>query len=482
MEADMRLLLVATALLLSGCTHLYRTAEATLDCPATTEGVLYERAAEGCRTAQGEAMHYAGREGSRAFAYTIHFIEFDDQGWPYEGGAWMDRVLRQVRERIEGRNRPGHGCVPPVDNLNLIIYVHGWKHTAAHDDGNVRNFRKLVRESAVLECGLREVVGVYIGWRGRPFETPEPVDFLDNLTFWDRKAVAIDVAQGSLREFFARLDAIVDRANSRVPDGKPVRMLMVGHSFGGHILLTALGGSVLASLASRVDDPEPVTPERCRDLGLSREGDMIVLVNPAIEATRFEPLFAVARRWDVPCYKVPILLAVTSTGDWATGKAFPVGRWLSTWFEHYRGGEQRTMDRQALGHSEPLLTHVLGRRGDGEPFDQAPRPFGECESVWRTNRPDIEDAVRVEYRNMLDFTQRLQSGVPPEAPRAFCAGAVLVSLAGVDGRPPRWRAPLMNHRVTPSLVADHNDIYDPRFVSFLRELYMDTLVRQHRAR
>jgi hypothetical protein len=463
---------------LFGCTHLYRTGEQTASpCLSDPEGLLLAGSVEACATAQGE---YAAEEGK--YSYTLYFVEFDDQGWPYRDGAYMERVLQELKAKLQGPGRARHGCVNAgTKTVHLILYVHGWKHTADAADANVRNFRKLVRESASAECrngtSGREVVGIYVGWRGRPVETPEAVSFLDNLTFWDRKAAAIDVAQGSLREFFARIDAMVDRANDAGAPQKPVRMLMVGHSFGGHILLTALGGSVLANLAAVVDD-DPYDPVQCQKLSPRRDGDLIVLVNPAIEGTRFEPLFSVGTKWKLPCYKAPILISVTSTGDWATGTFFPIGRWFSTWFESYTSADQKSMDRKALGHSDYLITHELGLKGDGPPFEGRPAPEGDCERVWSTDTPNVEEAVAAEYRNERRFLARQDAGQEvAELPRVFCAGAILVPRAGTEGRLFAWRAPLMNIRVRPSLVANHNDIYNPRFVSFLRELYMDTLTK-----
>lgn len=462
---------------LAGCTHLYRTEEKTASpCIPDTNGALSSQDATRCGSAQAE---YAAQDGK--FSYTLYFLEFDDQGWPYAGGAYVERVLQEIKEKLAGNARTKHNCVEPgAKTAHLIVYVHGWKHTAASGDGNVQNFRKLVSESARAECqgptSRREVIGIYVGWRGRPTETPEALGFLDNLTFWDRKSAAIDVAQGNLREFFARLDAMVDRVND-ADERKPVRMLMVGHSFGGHILLTALGGSVLANLAQVVDD-NPYDAAQCRERALRRDGDLIVLVNPAIEGTRFEPLFSVGSKWKLPCYKAPILISVTSTGDWATGTFFPIGRWFSTWFESYTSTEQRTMDRQALGHSEPLITHELGLKTDGKLFEGHPAPVGDCEAAWQTATPEIGRAVSAEFRNERQFLARLDAGQDlAEKPRVFCAGAILVPRAGRQGAMTSWRAPLMNIRAQASLVANHNDIYNPRFVSFLRELYMDTLTK-----
>lgn len=476
--------LIACLLCAGGCTGMNRTSmDVVADCVPDTDGRLVPGAPPGCRVAAGE---YAA---SDRFSYTLYFVEFDDQGWPYDQGRHMDRVLGRIRDKLEKRSaRVTHPCVSPdAQTMHFVIYVHGWKHSAAYDDDNVANFRRLVREAAAASCDeraatKREVVGIYIGWRGRPTETPKAIDFLDNLTFWDRKSVAIDVAQGGAREFFARMDALADRANRKMRDGKAVRMLIVGHSFGGHILLTALGGSVLKSLAETVDD-DRMTEGACQDMRLAREGDMIVLVNAAIEGTRFEPIHSVSRLWTAPCYKAPLLVAVTSRADEATRVSFPMGRFFSTLFENYTSSQQKRADLNTLGHNERYLTHELGLRKDGAKFDVAQQPVEACE-IWSDKPGALIPSIAAEFSNATDFARRIRNETwNPSHPRTFCAGSVLIPIRTQDdGRPWEWRAPVMNIRVSGSLVADHSSIYAPEFVSFIRELYMDTLETNQRAR
>lgn len=470
------LIVAALCVLLGACTGAYRTNVAVEnDCVAGDDGMLGEGAAA-CRAAVGE---YAQRPDE--YSYTLFFVEFDDQGWAYDDNAKMDAVLAQVRKKLQGETRPDHRCVEAGSkSVHLVLFVHGWKHTAAYDDGNVASFRNLLREAATAECkgaaNRREVIGIYVGWRGRPAETPEALSFLDNLTFWDRKAAAIDVAQGGAREFFARLDAMADRANQRDPAGKAVRMLLIGHSFGGHILLTSLGGTVLRSLTPAVDD-DPLDAKHCSQTQLSRDGDMIVIVNAAIEGTRFEPIHSMGRKWKVPCYKAPVIVAVTSEGDSATRDFFPLGRWVSTVFERYVTPEQRRADTHTLGHNDRYLTHELGLRSDDPRFhvakdrDRVP----QCEG-WSNEPGKLIASIQAEFRNAFRFAEAAKKEWKPREPRAFCAGAVLIPITK-DGQPEplEWRAPVMNIRVTKSLVPDHSSIYSPQFVSFIRELYMDTL-------
>src|SRR5262249_24305907 len=110
----------------------------------------------------------------------------------------------------------------------------------------------------------------------------------------------------------------------------PVRMIIVGHSFGGLIVFNAISGSLI----------EGLTAEGAGALNSSIElpaqprfGDMVVLVNPAFEATRYTPLFRVATRRAYPNYQAPLLVALSSTDDRANRVHFPWGRRLSTMFE-----------------------------------------------------------------------------------------------------------------------------------------------------
>ena len=128
----------------------------------------------------------------------LFFTEFDDQGLQYPkdlypaAGTQIDDTLSGLKDIAAN---------PDYKGISILVFVHGWKHNAKHDDGNVRSFRALLQSAAALEearhSGYR-VVGVYVGWRGLSIKS-EP---LANISFWTRKAAALRVAQGSPRELF----------------------------------------------------------------------------------------------------------------------------------------------------------------------------------------------------------------------------------------------------------------------------------------
>ena len=95
--------------------------------------------------------------------YLLGFVELDDQGQFFDRKQ-MDTVVTAVTTEAA---RPGR------DILN-VIFVHGWKHSAAPKDGNIETFRAALQRLAKAEQAVshatgvpaRRVVGVYVGWRG----------------------------------------------------------------------------------------------------------------------------------------------------------------------------------------------------------------------------------------------------------------------------------------------------------------------------
>ncbi len=471
---------------LAGCStpRMIRTqAEAVIGCnPQHDNGKLSAEALARCAATFEERA--TELSAAPRYAYRLYFVELDDQGWEYldEGAVsrQMDKVLDRLRGQLQDPSTSSE-CVGDSRQVNLLVYVHGWKHGADAEDGNVENFRRLLRDVAVAECGgvanagqQRAVIGIYVGWRGSPNAIKGP---LQQLTFWNRKGVAAEVAQGGIRELIARLDALADMANGnhKDPRTKPVRMMFIGHSFGGHILLTGLGGTVVQNLAAfdeavrrdrRTGTARPSPPS------LSRSGDMIVLINPALEATRFEALHSIARKWQHDGYRAPIFVSVTSAGDVATSKAFPIARLLLPLANRYTSGEQARADRHTFGHDPRYITHQL----------MTVREFNESEFKAKPVYPTLVTgcaawsenslaAIQAEFLNHRNFTTSLGPNWSPAYVRPFCAGTVLIPVATqLSGT-----APILNIRASPELIKDHSAIYDPRFVSFIRELYMGTL-------
>jgi hypothetical protein len=416
-------------------------------------------------------------------AYDLHFVEFDDQGWSYPDGTGessQDASAQQLRLAMERLN-----AAAARQPVRVFVFVHGWKHNAAFDDDNVVNFRDFLSEAAqyedVAQSGNR-VIGIYVGWRGKPLNVSEP---WISATFWDRKTVAQHVAVGSMRELTAQLRAFQRQANrtqpgtaakNAPPGDQRVRIHMIGHSFGGLALYAAVSQSLVYSFITGEDIDGKVAP-------VERLGDMIVLINPAFEATRYQPLDRVARNRTYDIYQAPVFIAITSEADAATAKLFPLGRTLNTIFESEKTREERDANRNTPGHIDAYLTHSLDLSGKGT---------DECRG-WNpdpASPADMAANIQLEFRNSQAAKNTLvnerwpldPSGKPK--PREYCGRLNLTPLTRAAGpyRDTDPNMPLWNVTVTGEIIPGHNDINTPIFRAFLRQLFRDEDFTPHAAR
>jgi hypothetical protein len=211
---------------------------------------------------------------------------------------------------------------------------------------------------------------------------------------------------------------------------------------------------------------------------------MVVLINSAIESARFEPVLGLTSNWQFPCFSPPLFVSVTSRGDTATRDFFPIGRILATTFERYTSRDQRYADWLALGHNERYITHDLMTAEEfaALPPDARPVATKPVDACKQWSAANIPMAIALEAANHAEFVAQVRSDAwNPSLPRPFCASMVLAPFKAEEARLVGY-APVMNIRVSEAIVPNHSDIYDPRFVSFVRELYMDTLVADWRRR
>jgi hypothetical protein len=477
--------------------------------------------------------------------YELHFVEFDDQGWLFpdapanpEASAaastasataaealsfgpsqQIDRVMMRLRALLDDGK-----------DLSIVVFVHGWKHNAQADDANVQEFRDLLEAAGAEERDrtlpggtARRVVGIYVAWRGKSWTIPDPVL---SLTFWARKEAARRVSVGSSRELFARLRSLRTHYNETVvvapasapgqgaggnarpvvalraraaeqtgasseqgPQRPRIRMLMIGHSFGGLILYAAMSGSLIESLTAQRD---------LAGLGVDgelaeRPADMILLINPAFEASRYESLYRVSNGYAPSRFQPPLLVSVTSIKDWATGIAFPIGRSVNTLFERETTPEQGTAMKKTPGHIEQYLTHRLhahvpdasGTSGSsGEPAPADPSG-GRCRG-WKSEAElkalhggELGQAVRrnkqLEANNTAAFFRENLAPshlLRPEWTRTFCGGSYLtMARSGGDAR--QANALVWNIQVDGDVIRNHDDVMNPVFRAFMRQLYTD---------
>lgn len=448
---------------LSGCTSVasYRPSiRSADDAPLLVECARYAQGPTGrveqvelraeLRTERPECYEHSVEATDQ---YKLFFVEFDEQGRFYDRAqmeqlfAYLDKMRRVGKQRTAAM----HGkCVDASGGLSIVTFVHGWRHNARYDDSNVELARKVLRFTADGELARphhnpagcpREVVGVYVGWRGLSTTVTDAASgplrkllaIWELLSVWERKNTAQNVAVGSVRELFGTLRAYQELRNAdeaglckaatalkravsepRTADEQrkaenveqtlgmlenvyqclAVRHLIVGHSYGALIVHNAVAQQLVESVTrGRFDDPTGpgCTPDvvggeeqagHANGRALVRGyADLIVLLNPAVEGARYEPLYeAIAQRTrqrgDIGGFcpnQKPVMVVLTSQHDFATEQAFRVVRYGNTFFEShnpyvkgksaqvldYIANEERRSSLRTLGHNERYNTHEL---------------------------------------------------------------------------------------------------------------------------
>lgn len=244
----------------------------------------------------------------------LHVLEFADDGSMLDPAQWQ-----ALQTRITNSSRPPE----------LLLFIHGWHHSAKPDDDNFVAFQSFYQKMAASDPD-RNLIGVYIGWRGDKYDPfwldgstdadswIEPLDFP---TIIQRKWVARHIGQTGFKQLLDQLDSF--QAQQQLQ-----RYTVIGHSLGG---VVALHGS----------------KDRVRDSILQHKvnPNLFILLNPAATTAEYQPLdqlLSVNRQ-------KPAMVVLQSKGDFALKEAF---NWI-------KDGER------AMGNSW-AITHDIDRcpRGD----------------------------------------------------------------------------------------------------------------------
>lgn len=354
--------------------------------------------------------------------YEIGFVEYSERGNDF-APARTQRLIDQLK-RYSARG-----------DIAMVVFIHGWKHNAGRDDGNVASFNKALANlasSGVL--GKRRLVGLYVGWRGKSMHGL----YSENLTYWDRKAVAEEVGRGGVAELLAQLERI-DRKDRNY-------LVIVGHSFGGAITLGALHDPLLERLLALQDG------QRIRAFG-----DAVIMLNPAIEANQGlllkENSLKVGALGTQP---PPLLYVISSHGDSATHFAFPLGQWVGvnlTWSQvdldrTYNGARYRLreedLDTTALGNYSLYRTALLIDR-------ECPLPDGSDNCAPRPPEPRVIDDTDIGKWRFRSFCSADGGNADPALPRMPCYS----------------NEPVNFIYTSQSFIADHNDIFNDQVIAFM---------------
>lgn len=379
-------------------------------------------------------------------SYLLGFVEFDDQGQ-----IWDRKQMWAVIDRLNAE--------AAEKDLLMVVFAHGWKHSAAAGDGNIETFRKVLARLSEDELHIsrktglpaRRVVGVYLGWRGESVNIP----YLDNVTFWDRKSTAQVVGHGGVTEVLSRMELVKRDKDSTVPGGSSgTRLAVIGHSFGGAAVYTSLA-QILQGRFVRTTGPSG------QQSNIEGFGNLVVLINPAFEASLFTPLSDMStERGTYFASQLPVMAILTSEADYATRYAFPAGRFFSTLLEKDREitrknavtHQDETIDEgrantQSVGHFEPYRTHAL--------YPTA--------TVARENVAELSTSESV--RAVAVASAAWEADVPRS--KIDIAGLTLERTDRSAGR-----NPYLVVRVDKQLIKDHNDIDDPRIIEFIKQLIL----------
>ena len=186
--------------------------------------------------------------------YTLAFIEFDDMGEMWDSGQ-----LTRALDVIEQANQSPDGAV-------VITFIHGWQNNASEkneESGNVGEFKQYLATIAGIAdrgvMGNRKLVGIYLGWRGKSGSIPG----LNMATFYDRAGAARRIAGTTSTE-------VIYRIMNSAKQNRETRLLLMGHSFGGQILESAVTQAMVGELLGGGGELKTQLP-----------ADLVILINPA---------------------------------------------------------------------------------------------------------------------------------------------------------------------------------------------------------
>lgn len=296
--------------------------------------------------------------------FELAFIEFDQRG-----DFWERDQLAAASAAIKAVARKGN-------QILLIEYVHGWHNNAKEGDPgrDVELFKQLLGllgQTSYVTDHHYAVFGAYIGWRGEMVrEGSNPLSKLlwvpHNLSFYPEKHIGNEV--GTMPMVTEAIFWLVHEARHASPGA---RTILIGHSFGAMVLENAMAQAVAASVAGA-----PYEGGNATSASFYSPADLVLLLNSAADSMRAKGLEEMLSRVGSSAARYvdrdrPLIISVTSTGDWATRKFFPLGTGLSNAFHHFRN--YTLLNRQGLnppvsqkyfathtpGHNDYLRSHEV---------------------------------------------------------------------------------------------------------------------------
>ena len=373
-------------------------------------------------------------------------------------------------------------------NLTIVVYAHGWRHNSSPGDHDVLDFQRTLRaidlivrqaeptrSSVVRDARLpRAVVGIYLGWKGKStFEWPDSWGWLKAAmslhvytTFWNRKTAADRAGRGDLRRFLLAVAALHESWRDTTNSYNSNSLNLVGHSFGGHLILTALRDQLEESLI-QAETKEPVPSPTIRYMpndpaaqGVKLERRLhasmgnIILINPAVEEALVRQIYEASRADTFVDGQPPIVSVFSAENDWARNVLFKAGTKLANLGVRYRRN-QRRLATTALGSGGELVTDTLRlERRDAEALKWAHEPVGEPERVAKGVGVGVTPAAAWVPEDVREATGRIGLHSRDGVRRSKAAVIATVDKNVIDNHSGFWREGFMEWLVSYVVALD----------------------------
>ncbi len=253
--------------------------------------------------------------------YDLAFLEFNDAGHLIAPAQW-DALKSHLKAQ---------------KNVNVLLFVHGWRNDAHIGSQDVERFHTLLSLSANYaqqRSKETKTIGIFIGWQGRMIDeksdTNDParesmrakaLELLAIPTILSRKPRSDAIAKPIGRQIL-EIETLVKGAEGDKHDNK---LIIVGHSLGGNIVIQGLSDTLVKRIAASQSAAQ-----------IRGVGDLVVLINPASQARHFFAVQQAAFANPSPPVGSPVVVSLTAakyfnqiaddSGDWdtAVGKYLPI--------------------------------------------------------------------------------------------------------------------------------------------------------------
>lgn len=381
--------------------------------------------------------------------YTFATVEFDDSGRFYNP-MQLTCLLQELHR--EAKKQP----------LILSVFVPGWLNEDTPNAPEVLAFRRMLHNAATHppDRPAPRFVGIFVGWRTKAFKGSRR-SILQVISYFNRRAAANHIANGEARTLFAKLTLFQQTQNQqhqreeRMIRHLWVRQILIGHSFGATIVFHTLSAYAIQAL-----DTEPMSGYY---KPLFPSGTVGILINPAFSAARYKALYKLATQRCYPPDQKPVLIILSSRGDWPNKTAFPIGQMLNPTHTTSQQDnptitrEEAAAQNTAVGFYAPYINREI---------DYVTGPYLPAQQV-SVDGQDEAQAVKCPQSE----DPALEKTRPYLVPQGDWLNAAhhwdIKHLRG-DPRNPFWVA-----SVDPRLLSGHAVSFAPPFSDLLSDLFLN---------